>query len=265
MVMFDLAKDMELGNFLSYYRNFAVPRLANTLARNGEIVARPMKRSYDTAIVIYELIANGLDSPRGQEMIALLNRVHRYVPGTPDDFRYVLLTLLVVPIRWTSSHAWRQPTETEVAAATRFFVELGQRMHIGDLPQTFTEAADILDRYESDNVEPSPAGRRLMDSTVRVLQATIPGLVRPLTRTLLSAMFDDDGLTDALGLPRRHGWSRAMLDMALAIRNWLVRHKPLPKEPRFIPGSSGSAVYPNGYELHDLGPANVMSPMDRDR
>jgi len=31
MIMFDLAKDMELGNFLSYYRNFAIPHLAATL------------------------------------------------------------------------------------------------------------------------------------------------------------------------------------------------------------------------------------------
>ena len=77
MVMYDLAKDMELGNFLSYYRNFAIPHLAATLVQTREVLDRPMKRSYDTAIVIYELIANGLDSPRGQEMVALLNRVHR--------------------------------------------------------------------------------------------------------------------------------------------------------------------------------------------
>ena len=44
MVMFDLAKDMELGNFLSYYRNFAVPQLAETLVVNGEIIERPTTR-----------------------------------------------------------------------------------------------------------------------------------------------------------------------------------------------------------------------------
>ncbi|MET4144821.1 hypothetical protein ABIB45_001730 [Arthrobacter sp. UYCo732] len=30
-------------------------------------------------------------------MVALLNRVHRNVPGSKDDFLYVLRTLLVVP------------------------------------------------------------------------------------------------------------------------------------------------------------------------
>ena len=262
MVMFDLAKDMELGNFLSYYRNFAVPRLADTLLGNREIIERPTKRSYDTAIVIYELIANGLDSPRGQEMIQLLNRVHRYVPGTPEDFRYVLLTLLVVPIRWAREHAWRQPTATEVAAATRFFAELGQRMHLVELPSSFAEAATILDGYEAVNVNPSAAGHKLMDSTVQILQTTLPGPVRPFTRTLLSAMFDDDRLTDALGLPRRRRWTKSILNLGLNFRNLLARRKPLPKEPRFTPGSSGSAMYPDGYELGDLGPTNVMGPTD---
>ena len=260
MVMFDLAKDMELGNFLSYYRNFAVPQLAETLVGNGEIIEHPIKRSYDTAIVIYELIANGLDSPRGQEMVALLNRVHRYVPGKPEDFRYVLLTLLVVPIRWAQQHGWRQPTDSEVTAATRFFAELGRRMHLIQLPQTFLEAAAILDGYETANIECSSAGRSLMDSTVQILQDTLPGPARPFTRTLLSAMFDDDRLTDALGLPRRRIWSRALLNTALNARNLLVRWKPLPKEPRFTPGRPVSAIYPNGYSLAELGPTNVMGP-----
>ncbi|NGN84695.1 DUF2236 domain-containing protein [Arthrobacter silviterrae] len=265
MVLFDLAKDMEFGNFLSYYRNFAVPQLAQTLARNGEITARPTKRSYDTAIVIYEIIASGLDSPRGQEMVSLLNRVHKYVPGKPEDFRYVLLTLLVVPIRWCEQHAWRKPTDTEVDAATRFFTELGRRMHIVQLPSSFSDAAAILDDYESENVAPSPAGLELMNATVQILQGTLPTPVRPFTRILLSAMFDDGRLAAALGLPRPRLWSRAALNGALKARNVLRRWRPLSQEPRFTPGRPVSAIYPNGYKLADLGPVNVMTSADRVR
>lgn len=149
MALFDLAADMELGFFLSYYRNFAIPSIAATLHTNAEIQQRPMKRSYDTAIVIYELIATGLDSDRGKEMTALLNRVHRNVPGSKDDFLYVLLTLLVVPIRWTQRRAWRQPTTAELAAASRFFTELGARMNITAMPATYADAEEFFDRYSS--------------------------------------------------------------------------------------------------------------------
>ncbi|WP_035748983.1 oxygenase MpaB family protein [Arthrobacter sp. 35W] len=260
MVLFDLAKDMELGNFLSYYRNFAIPSIAETLAGNGEILDRPTKRSYDTAIVIYELIASGLDSDRGQEMVTLLNRVHRFVPGTPEDFRYVLLTLLVVPIRWTQRHGWRQPTDIEVQAATRFFFELGQRMHLLNLPTTFAEAAAIFDDYEATHIGSSPAGLRLMDSTVQILEGRLPRPVRPLTRHILSSMFDDDRLTEALGLPRSTRWSNTILNSALSARNLIQRRRPLATEARFSPGKSGTTVYPHGYALNDIGPANVMGP-----
>jgi hypothetical protein len=35
MALFDLAADMELGFFLSYYRNFAIPSIAATLHTNA--------------------------------------------------------------------------------------------------------------------------------------------------------------------------------------------------------------------------------------
>ncbi|MBG0741060.1 DUF2236 domain-containing protein [Paeniglutamicibacter antarcticus] len=259
MALFDLASDMELGFFLAYYRNFAIPSIAETLARNGEISDRPMKRSYDTGIVIYELIASGLDSDRGQQMISLLNRVHRHVPGTTEDFLYVLLTLLVVPIRWIRKHGWRQPTEMEIAAATRFFAGLGHRMHIDSVPGTFDEAAEFFDSYEVRNVAASIPGVALMDATVQVLQDRLPKPLRPVTRLMISAMLDDGRLTTALGLPRAYRWTRTALNAGLSLRNAIRRRRPLSKEPHFSPGSAGSSVYPHGYSSRDIGPINVMS------
>ncbi|AIY03037.1 hypothetical protein ART_3438 [Arthrobacter sp. PAMC 25486] len=87
MALYDLAADVELGFFLAYYRNLTIPGIATSLHENGEIVERPMKRSYDTAIVTYELITNGLNSDR--HVIRLLNHAHRHVPGNPDDFLHV--------------------------------------------------------------------------------------------------------------------------------------------------------------------------------
>ena len=259
MVLFDLAADMELGFFLSYYRNFAIPRIAATLHTNAEVQQRPMKRSYDTAIVIYELISCGLDSDRGRTMVELLNRVHRNVPGSKDDFLYVLLTLLVVPIRWIQKHAWRQPTTAELTAASRFFTELGGRMNVTGMPATYAEAEDFFDHYEATHVAPSAEGHLLMDSTVRVFQSRLPGPLRPLAKQLISTMLDDDHLTDALGLPRA-GWiSRTALKTGLDARNAIHRRRPPKTKPHFTPGHSGSTLYPGGYSLDQIGPVNVPS------
>ena len=260
MVLYDLAADIELGFFLAYYRNFAIPSIAATLQRNGEIIERPMKRSYDTAIVTYELITCGLDSDRGRHMIRLLNHVHRHVPGSQDDFLYVLLTLLVVPIRWARTHAWRAPTPAEEIAATRFYRELGTRMNIAGFPATFQDAEQLFDSYESDNIARSPAGAQLMASTVQVLKSRLPAPARPLTKPMLSAMFDDDRLTDALGLPRATPITKKALAAVLTTRNTMHRRRPLSTEPHFVPGEAGSSLYPNGYRLDEIGPENIMSP-----
>ncbi|MFH5877282.1 oxygenase MpaB family protein [Arthrobacter sp. NA-172] len=257
MALFDLAVDMEVGFFLSYYRNFAIPSIATTLHTNAEIQQRPMKRSYDTAIVIYELIANGLESDRGKAMVELLNHVHRNVPGSKDDFLYVLLTLLVVPIRWIQQHAWRQPTTSELSAASRFFTELGARMNIKDMPASYAAAADFFDRYEATHVAPSEQGQHLMDATVQVFQSRLPGPLRPLATKLISTMLDDDRLTAALGLPRANVISRTALKTGLELRNAIIRRRPLRQQPHFTPGKAGSSLYPDGYSLDQIGPVNV--------
>ncbi|MEW1947726.1 oxygenase MpaB family protein [Pseudarthrobacter sp902506025] len=260
MVLYDLAADMELGFFLSYYRNFAIPSIAATLHGNGEIQERPMKRSYDTAIVIYELIASGLDSDRGQHMIALLNRAHRNVPGSRDEYLYVLLTLLVVPIRWAQHHAWRQPTRAELAAASRFFAELGSRMNIHGMPGTYAEAERFFDQYEATHVGPSAEGQKLMDATVQVFQSRLPLPLRPFAARMISAMLADDRLVAALGLPRTGQISRAALRSMLAVRNSFHRRRPLDRKPHFTPGKAGSSLYPGGYSLDQIGPVKVPDP-----
>ncbi|MEZ2388527.1 oxygenase MpaB family protein [bacterium RCC_150] len=259
MVLFDLAAEVEFGFFLAYYRNFAIPSIAATLDANAEIQQRPMKRSYDTAIVIYELISCGLDSDRGRTMVELLNRVHRNVPGSKDDFLYVLLALLVVPIRWIQKQAWRQPTAAELAAASRFFTELGTRMNITGMPATYAEAEDFFDHYEATHVAPSAEGQLLMDSTVRVFQSRLPVPLRPLAKQLISTMLDDDRLTDALGLPRAARISRTAVKTGLAVRNAIHRRRPPKTKPHFTPGNAGTSLYPGGYSLDQIGPVNVPS------
>lgn len=265
MALFDLAEDIRLGFFLAYYRTFAIPSGSGTLVRNGEIPARPMKRSIDTGIVIYELIASGLDSERGRHMTALLNRVHRHVPGSQEDFLYVLMTLLVVPIRWTDRFGWRTPTQTERDAATRFFHELGQRMHIADIPATFEDAEEFFDRYERQRMAPSAAGKTLMDATIQVFQSMQPRLLHPVTERMIATMLDDARLAEALGLPCSTWWSRLALKAGMGLRNTVRRRTPLSTVASFSPGQSAPPVYPRGYDLADVGPLNVMGPGDRDQ
>ncbi len=255
MVLIDFQKEIHAGFFASYYRNFAVPSIARTLADRGEMKARPMKRSYDTGIVIHEIIANGFDSERGLAMTELLRRVHKGVPGSSDDFLYVLMTLLVLPMRWIEQHGWRQLTLLEEEAAVAFYAELGRRMGLEPAPATLQEANRFLADYEDRNLGPSREGAGLLAATVEALKVRLHPALRPLTPVVLALMMDQPRVAVALGLKPAPAALRAAYSAVLRYRAVRARMTPLPTTPSFTPGGRMSA-YPDGYTLDQIGPAH---------
>jgi hypothetical protein len=254
MTLYDFQTEMRAGFFVSYYRNFAIPSTAKTLAARGEMKNRPMKRSYDTAIVIHEIIANGFDSQRGQAMIELLRRVHKGVPGSADDFIYVLMTLLVLPLRWIQRHGWRQLTALEEEAAVAFYAELGRRMGLGPVPGTFAAAGEFLDTYEERRLGPSAEGASLLEATVEAFAIRVPARFRRLTPLVLALMMDKPEVAVALGLRPAPAVLKFPFHAVMRFRAFKARRRPLPSEPSFVPGRMNTSVYPDGYELSQVGP-----------
>lgn len=258
MVLFDFQKEIHAGFFVAYYRNFAVPSIARTLADRGELRARPMKRSYDTGIVIHEIIANGFDSERGSAMTELLRRVHKGVPGSSDDFLYVLMTLLVLPLRWIDQHGWRKLTPLEEEAAVAFYSELGRRMGLEPAPACLKEANRFLDDYEDRNLGPSPEGIELLAATVSALKVRLHPALRPLTPVVLALMMDQPRVAVALGLKPAPKPLRGAFGVVLRVRALRAKRSPLPTKPSFTPGGRMSA-YPDGYTLDAIGPQRRFS------
>lgn len=249
----EFSRDMRDGLTAAFFGTFAIPAIAEVLSKAGEMHHRPVKRAYDTALAIYELISSGLDSARGREVVAMLNRFHRGI-DQPELFTHVLCAFIVTPIRWIDRRSWRPVTDMERAAAHRFYLELGRRMAIKEIPASWAEAAAYLDDYQRRHVGPSPAATRLLDSTVGVVRERLPQPLRPLCRQVMATYFDNPAIPQALGLPRP--WLAApLLDAMYVVRRWHRRRDPsAPPEWNFTPGREVRAVYPLGYDLSDLGP-----------
>lgn len=254
MVLYTFKTEIRAGFFVAYYRNFAVPSIAKTLFERGETTARPMKRSYDTGIVIHEIITNGFDSERGDKMVELLRRVHKGVPGSAEDFQYVLMTLLVIPLRWIDAHGWRKLTDQERDAAMAFYAELGKRMGLKPTPATFAEAAAFLDDYEARNLAPSPEGTALLDATAEALAVRLPGPLKTRTKNVIALMMDKPEVVPALGLTPAPRWLKSVFGRLLDVYALVIRARPIGTEPSFTPGKSGKSVYPGGYQLDQIGP-----------
>ena len=57
------------------------------------MLRNPKKRSYDTALILMEIIHGGFGSPRGARALDVLIHAHDRVTAAADEYRYVLLSL----------------------------------------------------------------------------------------------------------------------------------------------------------------------------
>lgn len=254
MALYDFADDMRYGLNMAFYRTFAVPRIAALLARTGEVTREPAKRSYDTALVIYELIAAGFDDERGRDMVKLLNRVHRGWNIAAEDFVYVLCTFIVVPTRWIERRGWRPVLAAEKTATFIFYRELGRRMAIANLPADYDEACAYLDAYEQDNLGDSPAGTSLLASTLVLFKNRLPGPIQKYTPVLVSGLISEPSVARALGLPTAPRLLTLAIGTYYRARNIRIRRRPAATTTWFRPGIPVHDVYPDGYTLDQLGP-----------
>jgi len=252
-VLGDLGTDFRLGFKLAYLWSFASPVVAGALDATGEIRQRPVRRAKDTSIVVYEILASGPGSERAQHMVDLLQRVHRRVPGGPDDHLFVLSTLFVAPVRLVDRAGRRPLTGVERAAAGRFFGRLADDLGLEGAPRSQQEAEAFLDRYVASSVAPSPAAARLTASTIDALVASVRPALRPVARavarTTFAALLDAPAASGALGLPRV---PRPVRSLLLGARRAL-RRRAAPDGVAFTPGEP-SRVHPKGYDLADVGP-----------
>jgi hypothetical protein len=245
LVMREFWWEARLGLQVAFYRTYAVPGIARLLMSTGELTGRPLKRGYDTGIIMYELIYHGFDHPRGKAMVSLLNRTHR-AHGIPDDqYRYVLGALMFVPTRIIDRFGRRRLSDVERAATFAFYRRLGELMHIGGLPETAEEFESFFDGYEMGFSE---AGAQLFQSSKTLVVQRTPRPLRGVAAAVNYVLLDEP-VRRALGLPRP-GRPTAL---AARILLWLGSRTRRRGKDAWFPGRA-NPVYPGGYTLDEIGP-----------
>lgn len=263
LVLRELPKEARQGWQVAFLRTYATPRMADLLIESGALLTGARKRAHDTYLLLYEIIHHGLDDPRSRRAISTINRAHRPWAIEPEDMTYVLCAFLVVPIRQIDTTGWRPTTDREKACAHRFVARLGELMGIGDIPADYADAERILDAYERLHVAPGESSRRLSGPLLDVLRAPYPRLLQPAVAPLFSLLLGDPRLSRALWLPVAPAPVRAAFRAALRVRGLVLRQLS-PNDAAtaavFTPGMSVSGVYPDGYDLGELGPEYARNP-----
>ncbi|MBB6628840.1 DUF2236 domain-containing protein [Nocardioides sp. KIGAM211] len=253
----DFPWDYTQGTGIAFLRDYGIPSISRLLDHTRQFEDDGVKRYDDTLIFAEESVAEGVDSPRSRAGVRRLNQIHGHYDIPNDEFRYVLATTLVGPVRWIEQFGWRQLDPNELAALSSFTTRFGTLMGIKDLPTTYAGYSDLLDDYEREHFAFDPANRRVTEATLRIARQTSPWPLKPVVRRLTIALMDEP-LREALGMPRQPAWFVRLVHVSLKARARVLRFAP-PRRTAFVPKP---VSYPDGYSLRDVGPAKMIDELN---
>ncbi|KAL1731939.1 hypothetical protein EV714DRAFT_207805 [Schizophyllum commune] len=154
-------------------QTYAVPTMSKLLLATRELASRETvsKRVADTEL----LLTTWATCP-----------INGYFPGAtndpsqPVDPRAALSLARVnwlhskYKISWAEKYGWRPFSELEKHAWFVYWVEIGRRMDIKDIPPTFEALSEWRENYEKENMRPAPSNAKVAKFTADELLFPFP-------------------------------------------------------------------------------------------
>lgn len=250
----DFQRALELALFYTY-GSASVSRL---LDGTGEFRQNGQKRYDDTRLLMSNIIDSGWDGDFGRRALARMNQSHGHYRIPNDDFLFVLWTFIDFPIRWTREYARRAMTAHEQEAWFHFWLGVGERMGISDIPTSKAGFDAWVTHYKAEQFQPSDASARVAAATVGILEGWLPArLRRPVAPVVYSFFSDDPLFLAAVKAPRPAPWLRPVLATALRALARMKRTLALGPYP-MRPDSPLNRTYgQGGYAIEELRPEKL--------
>lgn len=247
---FDMTRALEVALFHTYGSR-SVSRL---LDRTRQFSQHGQKRYDDTNLLIAQFMECGWDGALGARAIARMNAIHGHYRIPNDDFLFVLWTFIDFPIQWMDEFGWRRFTAHERQAWFHYWIGIGQRMGLQDLPASKAEFDAFVQAYEAREMVPDAASARVADATVAIMQAWLPrplrGLVKPAAACLARPQF-----LRAVGYAPPSPLLKAVLRGVLKLRAAVKSVVSIERYPTLM-GDKAYRSYPQGRpEIEAIGPA----------
>jgi hypothetical protein len=244
--------DIERALEFALFRTYAIPAISSLIVKTGEFQKHPHKRYDDTQLLLAEITENGYDSDRGKKALNRMNQMHGRFPISNDDFLYILSTLIYEPIRWIEKYSWRSLKRNEQLACFYFYREMGHRMYIRDIPESYEEFEQFNRNYEEQNFVLASSNPVIAKVTVNLfLSFYLPRLFWSLGKPLIYAAIDNH-LLEVLDLHSPPKFLRESITGLLKLRGKFAGLLQEPSNPILLTARK-RPTYPNGYNLEELG------------
>jgi hypothetical protein len=245
---FDTTRSLEFALF----RTFGSPAISRLLDETQEFALRAQRRYDDTDLILSTIAESGYDSDEGKRAIRRMNQLHRRFDIANEDFLYVLSTFVYEPIRWNERFGWRRFVEQERLAPFHYWREVGKRMAITDIPETFKEFERYNVEYERANFHFAESNARVARASRDMFLAWFPGSPKRLGAHAIAALMDDR-LREAIGFQRPPRPIARAVEGALRARAKTLRLLPPRRKPK-LRTELRHRSYPQGYSIEALGP-----------
>lgn len=175
-----------IGSYLALVRMMGIRHLVTALYGHTLLASETHARLARTRQTLRSLICTGFESPEGRRAVQRLRDAHRHVDASAEDYRYVLATFFLEPLRWNERHATEKLTGLEETVLLSFWMKVGLAMGIEALPRTLPEWKRLQQAYEARHMGHSPEGHRLACMCLRdVVKLTVPVGTRWAFRQLM--------------------------------------------------------------------------------
>lgn len=259
MGQYDMAWDMQRALELALFYTYGSDSVSTLLNRTGEFREHGQKRYDDTRLLIGHFLEAGWDSEAGAHALDRINRTHAHYRIPNDDYLFVLWTFIEFPLRWSQVYARRPMTAHEREAGFNFWVEIGRRMGLSDIPPTKAAFDAFIEGYKQRHFKPCAASAQVAQDTLRVGQGWLPWPLKGLVAPVVYSLFDDDALfLAAVGARKPPRWFAALVRGGLRAHGWLRRGTRLGAYPLRLADTPNRTYPGNRYSIEQLKPVHLQ-------
>ena len=259
MGQYDMAWDMQRALELALFYTYGSDSVSTLLNRTGVFREHGQKRYDGTRLLIGHFLEAGWDSEAGAHALDRINRTHAHYRIPNDDYLFVLWTFIEFPLRWSQVYARRPMTAHEREAGFNFWVEIGRRMGLSDIPPTKAAFDAFIEGYKQRHFKPCAASAQVAQDTLRVGQAWLPWPLKGLVAPVVYSLFDDDALfLAAVGAGKPPRWFAALVRGGLRAHGWLRRGTRLGAYPLRLADTPNRTYPGNRYSIEQLKPVHLQ-------
>jgi hypothetical protein len=188
------------------------------------------RRTEDTAVLLFEMLAGDMDSDRWMTAMAKVNWLHskyqKHIKN--DDMLHTLSLFIMEPITWIDRYGWRPLSELERVARFVFWKEIGRRMGIQDIPQSIEDLQEWVEEYEKHAMVYAESNKMCADTTMDLFLRNVPSWAHGAMKNMARS-FMEDKVLQAVGWPRAPRWINFLDDIFFKVRGQVIRYLFLPR------------------------------------